>query len=452
MARAVVITGVGPVTGSGIGADALLATVATGMPAPISYTDVVAGQVWATFPAFCAGPIDLPMFGLPPDTGRRLASYGVATHRELHTLLAASRLALTDARLDYDPHDNCIGIVVTCEAPGVDAYVREVATLACELAASSLPANIVASEKEGLLVPRDRHALLDLLFARHATAVYNLQSFMYPFLMASLLGLHGPATFLNHACASGLYALEVAAQSIRAGHTPIVVVAGADFPLSAAKYRWFHDQGLYADDGRMKPFDVRRNGIVFGDGGTALVLEDAEHARRRDAPVYGEYLGGGFAQEAWKIFLPEPSTRYLQRAIGDALEHAGCTAGQIAIICAHGAATPLGDMAEARALTTIWPDPVHRPPIVALKPYVGHNLGGSALMELGLALLTMRQGWVPAMPNITSPDPALGLTPLTEPYSLDISYPLLLKVAIGFAGYLAAAVVRVINQASEVTT
>ncbi len=98
--------------------------------------------------------------------------------------------------------------------------------------------------------------------------------------------------------------LESAARQIKYGESSVVLLASGDVANTMFKHLWFKEQGLYAEDGKMKPFSKKADGIVLGDGASAIVLEELSHALDRKAHIYAEYLGGGFSLEGWKVTMP----------------------------------------------------------------------------------------------------------------------------------------------------
>ncbi len=425
--KRVVITGLGPITAIGIGAAPLWNSIVEGRTSISWHSDHIDGEVWETFPVARVNNFDFEGLGFSDWVRQVLHEYELTEHRELLYLLAATKLALDESRLEYSRESNDVAVVLTHENPGVDNYVRQVLRL-------------VMDAKEGKLALEglSKKQLADELYRRHARSVYNLQSFMYPFVVSKIFGFHGCALYLNNACASGLYAIEAASQLIRSGQCEIALVAGADCPRMATKYRWFKEQNLYAEDGLMKPFDRLRNGVVFGEGGAALVLEELEHARNRGAAVYAQYLGGGFTQEAWKIGISRPGSDCYQRAFEAAFKAGDVRPESVNFINPHGAATRSGDLYEGRTIASVFQD-CHRQPLVsAFKPYVGHNLGGSGLVETAILLLAMRANLAPPTLNYQEPDPALNLTLVAELKSAQLQ--VVAKMSAGFGGYNAVGV------------
>ena len=243
--------------------------------------------------------------------------------------------------------------------------------------------------------------------------------------------MHGYSLFINNACASGLFAIESAARQIRDGASPAVVVAAVDNPTKIYKYLWFKRYGLYAEDGVTRPFSNDTSGIVFGDGGAALVLEDLEHAKKRGAEIYGEYLGGGFSLEGWKITVPNVSEDFYTRSFQDALESSQTNTDDIDFVNPHGVGMKVTDTYEAATISKVFKN--RKPMVSALKPLVGHNLGGSALMETAICLLSLKNGVIPATLNCENTDKKMNLDIVKENKKSKIK--ILAKMSCGFAGF-----------------
>jgi 3-oxoacyl-(acyl-carrier-protein) synthase len=348
---------------------------------------------------------------------------------ELRLAIASLRLAIADAGLPEHEVSRA-ALVVTYEAPGMDRLLR------------GLFRDFLAGRSGGgsSQSPETPEAAFQGFFLRHRDAVYHTHSFLHLHLLARVLGVHGPTLFLNNACASGLHALDAAAGIIRSGKAGVALVAAAEYPLFPTKMLWFEELGIYARSGALRPFDLHPSGVVFGEAGAAMVLEDPEHARRRGARARAEYAGGYSNQEAWKVAVPDLTSSYYEETVRGACAAAGVTPGEIDLVSAHGAATPLSDLYEARGLAAVFGDWPERPPVCCLKPYFGHTLGASALLESCALVLAMEESWIPATPNFTTPDPRLRIAPLASGRSASLTA--VLKMANGFAGFNAGAVFR----------
>jgi 3-oxoacyl-(acyl-carrier-protein) synthase len=346
---------------------------------------------------------------------------------ELRLSLAALRLALRDARLE-DADLASAALVLTYEAPGMDLFLRGLSREFFAPAPSPSPAEM------------DPAAAFLAFYRRHRDAVYLTHSFIHLHLAARFLELHGPTLFANNACASGLYAIEEAADFLRGGKAQIALIAGAEAPTFPAKMLWFQEQGLYAEDGRILPFDRDRHGLVFGVGGAALVLERLDHAAARGAPVYAEYLGSYANQEAWKVAVPNLAEDYYEECLRGTCRRAAIEPDEVDLVNAHGAGTPLSDLYEARGITRVFGDWPERPPITAFKPFFGHTLGACALLETCALLLCLQHGWIPPTPGFETADPNLKLEPVKTPRRTRLAT--VLKMSNGFAGFNAGAVFR----------
>ena len=350
------------------------------------------------------------------------------TNADLRFLIGAAQLAIEDSRLTYDPACNNIGLILTHECPGVDKVMEKIFEVAGEIVA-----------KPGVIARHLSMAkIADMLVKKVGTDVYEMQTFIFLYLVAKAFNLHGHSLYVNNACASGLFAIESAARQIRNGGSSAVVVVAGEHPQFFTKQFWFKQMGLYAMDGEMRPFDKTRRGIVLGDGATGLVLEERDHAIQRGAKIYAEYLGGGFRLEGGHAVLPNVKDPTYLEAVNEALCGAGVKPENIDLLVPHGVGTSLGDTCEADVITRVFGEFPYKPRITAFKGYVGHNLGGSALLETVLLLLSMDNSAIPPTRNCQTPDPALKLEPVREwtPANIDIA----MKIATGFAGYHAAAV------------
>jgi len=268
---------------------------------------------------------------------------------------------------------------------------------------------------------------------------YDAQAFVFLHLIVKCLSLRGLTFFSSNACASGLYSLDAAAKEIMRGTSRAALVVAADHPRYFHKFMWFKQQGLYAKNGRIKPFDRHRDGFVIGDGATAVILESLKAAKKRGAQIYAEYLGGGFQNQAWKMTVPDPTSLSYELAIRQSLQTARIDEKDIDLVVPHGVGTASGDAYEAAAINRVFKK-VRSPLVTALKPFVGHNLGGSALLETALSILSMQNSTILPTLNCEEPDERLKLNLVLRPrqHKLDI----VLKCASGFGGYDSAIILK----------
>lgn len=246
-------------------------------------------------------------------------------------------------------------------------------------------------------------------------------------------GVHCPVS----ACASGAEAVAQGLALLRSGAADVVVVGGAEacvHPLPLAGFAQMralstrHDAPAEAS----RPYDKGRDGFVLGEGAGVLVLEREEHAAARGARVHARVAGAGLASDAHHITAPDPAGTGAARSVTAALRDAGVGPDEVGHVDAHATSTPLGDVAEATALGLALG--AHRPPVTAPKSCTGHLLGAAGAVEAVAAVLSLREGVVPAVRNLDDPDDAVDLdvvrlTPRAHPHEVALS------TSFGFGGH-----------------
>jgi 3-oxoacyl-[acyl-carrier-protein] synthase II len=420
MRRRVVVSGIGLVSAAGCGIDAVWSRLRSDPPAPSPYNGPGPTES-IRFPLYRAVPYELGDLGVPDRCLHWLRDERLAGTRDLEHLLGSTALALRDAGLPMDCslEDGRAAVVVANESPGFEQLSQALFSFGADGAPPD--------------DPRERYAGL-------AERFFQLNTFLLPHYLARAFRMEGLTLFVNSACTSGLNALDIAAGEIRAGRSRIAIAAAADDPASVAKFLWFDQQGLYARDGALRPFDARQTGTVFGDGGAALVLEELESATARGARVYAEYLGAGFAQDGWKISAPSPVKASAVQALERAFAEAGVDRADIDLAVPHGVGTPASDQYESLVLHRVFGALDRWPAVTAFKPFLGHNLGGSALLEMTLLLAAIERQTVPPTLGHETPFPRnpLPLVRAWEPRRIEIAA----KLTCGFAGFYGAAVFR----------
>ncbi len=349
---------------------------------------------------------------------------------DLNYLIAAVKLALDDSGLNYQSEDNGIGLVLAHENIGLMQFGFKVSSLAYEML-------IGRQRKE--LVKKD---FFNTFYKSFLKSGYDIQTFADLFHVAKVFNVHEYSLFINNACASGLYAFEAASQAIKNNQAKAVVIAACDYP-EIYKYLWFRELGIYSPDGIIRPFSKDANGLAFGSGGVGLVIEDLAQAEKRKAPIYAEYLGGGFDLEGWKITVPQIGSSSYQKAILKAFKQSQVEKGQIDLLCPHGVGYQVIDAYEAKAITDIFGPNPQKPLLTAFKPYVGHNLGGSALLEAAILLLSLKNNLIPPALNCANINSKLNLSLVKEKTKTPLKT--VMKVCCAFAGYNAAAIFRKIE-------
>ena len=422
MTKRVVVTGLGPISSLGMGCDKMWDSIVNKRLNLVKETYSIDNEDWGEFYLHKMRDFDIGKFNLPGKNFEYIKNMRTVKKEDmdLYYLLAVVKLAIDDSSLQYDLDHNDIGLIITHENPGVEIFFEELMDSAYEL---------VKKYKNKDL---SKLALAKEMYNKSCEdRGYNLQTFSYLFSAAKVFDLHGYSLFINNACASGLFAIEAAARQIKTGVSPAVIVAAVDNPTKIYKYLWFKRYGLYAEDGITRPFSDDTSGIVFGDGGAALVLEDLEHAKKRGAEIYGEYLGGGFSLEGWKITVPNVVDNFYEKSFREALKASGIEADEIDFVNPHGVGMKVTDAYEAETINRIFKD--KRPLASAFKPLVGHNLGGSALMETAIALLSLQNNMIPATLNCENTNKKIKFDIVKE--NLKKKMSIIAKMSCGFAGF-----------------
>ena len=225
-----------------------------------------------------------------------------------------------------------------------------------------------------------------------------------PGLIAMKHGFQGPNYATVSACASSSNALIDALNYIRIGHADVIVAGGSEAPVTIAGVAGFnamHALSTRNDDpaSASRPFDRDRDGFVLGEGAGALILEEYEHAINRGAKIYAELAGGGLSCDAYHMTAPHPDGRGAIKVMKNCLDDAGLNYTDIDHINMHGTSTPLGDVAESKAVKNVFQDHSYNLNVNSTKSMTGHLLGAAGAVESISCVLAMRHGIVPPTIN-----------------------------------------------------
>lgn len=199
-------------------------------------------------------------------------------------------------------------------------------------------------------------------------------------------GFRGPNFAVVSACASSTHALIEAAHYIRLGKADVMVAGGSEAVVCDAGVAGFNAMKALSernDDPQTasRPFDKERDGFVMGEGSGCLILEELEHAKRRGATIYAEIAGGGATADAYHITAPHPEGLGAVNVMRASLEEAGMAPEDIDYINVHGTSTPLGDIAETKAILTVFGEHAYNLNISSTKSMTGHLLGAAGVIE-----------------------------------------------------------------------
>jgi 3-oxoacyl-[acyl-carrier-protein] synthase II len=252
-------------------------------------------------------------------------------------------------------------------------------------------------------------------------------------------GVTGPNLSMQTACATANHSLAAAFMIIKSGMADVMIAGGAEGTIIEISVAGFCNMRAlstkYNDTPHTasRPFDVDRDGFVMSEGAGVLIIEEYEHARKRGADIICELLAIGMSGDAYDLVIPEPDGKGAFASMQMALQQAGLNAGDINYINAHGTATPVGDMAEAKAIKRLMPneDNVH---VGSTKCMHGHLLGATAGLEAIICAMAVKEDTVPPTINIFNQDPEIKLICInSEPVKKQINYAL--SNSFGFGGH-----------------
>jgi 3-oxoacyl-[acyl-carrier-protein] synthase II len=376
--RRAVITGIGPITCIGIGRENFW----RGLIAEKSGIQRISSFDTAEFNAHCGGEIAEWMAEdyFPPHRLKRLDRYA-------QFAVASARMALDDAALPYSQQtpQHRVGVSFGTALGGVaNAEYQHAHFL-----------------KKGTRGVNQTLALQVFGGSAHSN-------------IAIEFGFRGVGTTNSNSCASGTVAVGEALRYIRDDFADVIVAGGAEAPLSPLTFGAFaiiKTMSQWAGDPALacKPFDLRRDGFVMGEGATSLVIEEMEHARDRGAPIYAEVLGYSLNNDAFHMTSPLPSGESCIRAMRDALADAQLKPEQIDYLNAHASSTQLNDSTETLAIKEVFGEHARTLPVSGTKAYTAHPLGATGAIEAGICALAIQQKWIPPTLNRTDPDPACDL-------------------------------------------
>ena len=242
-----------------------------------------------------------------------------------------------------------------------------------------------------------------------------------------------------------------ALNNIRLGHCDVVITGGSEAAVTIAGMGGFnamHAMSTRNDspETASRPFDANRDGFVLGEGAGAIVLEDYEHAKARGAKIYAEVVGGGLSSDAYHMTAPHPDGKGVVAVMKNCLENAGLNPEDVDHINTHGTSTPLGDVAELKAISEVFGSHAKNININSTKSMTGHLLGAAGAIEAIASILALENGIIPPTINHETVDenidPELNLT-LNKAQKRDIKVAM--SNTFGFGGHNACVLFKKID-------
>jgi 3-oxoacyl-[acyl-carrier-protein] synthase II len=232
--------------------------------------------------------------------------------------------------------------------------------------------------------------------------------------LAIELGIRGPNYAIVSACATGSHTIGEGAELIRRDRADTILAGGTEaciHPLILAGFTSM--RGLAAGNGDPKkasrPFDATRAGFVMAEGAGVVHLEELESAKARGAPIYAEVLGYGASNDAYHMAAPDPDSVGVVEMMRQALERSGVEPDEVDYINAHGTSTPLGDVAETKAIKEVFGGHAYELAVSSTKSVMGHTFGAAGAVEAIMSALAIRHGIIPPTINYENPDPDCDL-------------------------------------------
>lgn len=414
--RRVVVTGVGAINPLGDEVGAIFDSLMAGESGvkPTTRFDT------SRCPVKTAGQIndfDPEKYGISNRDARTLDRYQ-------HYVLAAAQAAIEDAKLDLPPKE------VVSRKKSLVRFERFGAAIGVAFSSTEVLAEeFKAMWREGTKAVTPR--LFNKTLPNAATSLLSVR-----------YGLCGPLVTVSGASASGSDSIIAAYEKIRYGRAEVMLAGGAESPVTEIIVSGFAQNHTGSTEGVCRPFDVRRDGTLLGEGATVLVLEEYDHALARGARMYGEILGYGLRGDAYDMSdIPPADAPGMTACLNEALADANIGTDEVDYVNVHGTATKSNDPAEATALRAVFGADVDRIAVSGVKGATGHMLGASGAFELLTALLASHRDQVPPTYGLEQPDPDFVLNHVMGK-GIELPVRTAISTSVGMGGNNSAIVVR----------
>ena len=338
--------------------------------------------------------------------------------------VVAADEAIEDAKLNLEEVDKLrVGVIWGAGIGGLETFQQEVLNFAA-----------------GNGTPRFNPFFIPKMIADIAPASISIKH-----------GFMGPNYTTVSACASSANAMFDALNMIRLGHCDVIVTGGSEAAVTIAGMGGFNAMHALSTrnespETASRPFDGTRDGFVLGEGAGALILEEYEHAKARGAKIYAEVAGGGLSSDAYHMTAPHPDGIGVFAVMKNCLENAGLKPEDVDHINTHGTSTPLGDVAELKAISEVFGEHAKNININSTKSMTGHLLGAAGAIEAISVILAMQHGIVPPTINHTTVDenidPELNLT-LNKAQKREVNVAM--SNTFGFGGHNACMIFKKID-------
>ncbi len=377
--RRVVVTGIGAISPLGNDLDATWKSLKEGRSGITRIEQCDASE----FPCHIAGEVrgfDPKPFYTNPKDARR-------SDRYTQFALPAARMAMDDSGMDPESVDKTrIGVMVGSGIGGLHTLVEQ---------------HTVYTDKGA---PRVSPFVIPMMIANIATGMISME-----------YGFGGPNMAIVTACATANNSVGEAWRIIKFGDAEAILAGGAEASIRDMGLAGFSNMRALScrndePERASRPFDIDRDGFVMGEGAGVVMLEELEHAKKRGAKIYAELAGYGVSADAHHLSAPSPDGSGPARAMQMAMKHARVNPDEIDYLNAHGTSTPLGDIAETRAIKVACGDhATNGLAVSSTKSMTGHLLGAAGAVELAACIMAVKEGIIPPTINLENQDPECDL-------------------------------------------
>lgn len=353
----------------------------------------------------------LPFFSNPKE-GRRVDRYAALA-------MGAAKMAVADSGVDVEKLDlTRVGVMVGSGIGGLE----------------TLEKNHTACIAKG--PSRVSPFTIPMMISNIASGLISME-----------YGFGGPNMSIVTACATANNSVGEAWRMIKFGDADMFVAGGSEASFTPMGLSGFGNMRALSTRNdeptrASRPFDVGRDGFVMGEGSGVMIIEELEHAKARGATIYAELAGYGVSADAYHLSAPSPDGSGPARAMGMALKHAGLNPEDIQYLNAHGTSTPLGDIAETKAMKIAFGDHAQKGLMVSsTKSMTGHLLGAAGAVELAACVMAVREGVIPPTINLEDQDPECDLDYVPNE-SREVEVNAAMSNGFGFGGHNATLVVK----------
>jgi 3-oxoacyl-[acyl-carrier-protein] synthase II len=409
--RRVVITGMGVVAPNGIGIENFWDSLLYGRSGIRKITHFDASsypcQVAAEVPDFD------PTNYMDSKTARRLGRFA-------HFTMAAAQMAVEDSGISFNREDPYrVGVYIGTAMGGQD--VNEI--------------------QHSIFLEKGLKRVSPLTVSSCSTHSASAVISWY-------FGLRGTNTTIAAGCNSGLDAAFLAFNAVRHGDADVMIIGAGEAPITPFTYAAFCATGFHSREKNPKkavrPYDLNADGMVLGEGGAALILEDLRHAIRRDARIYGEVLSYSSLNEAFDLEQVDPNNETMALNFQQAMKKGNIDIVEIDYINSHGNGLLSYDIGETIAIKKVFGELAYNFPVTSIKPVTGQSIAPTPIFQIITSLLAMKYGKIPPTINIDNPAPECDLNYVPDHYINKEIQTALINTH-GFAGRLTALIVKKIS-------